>query len=394
MTAVAPTIPSADVLQNALDRAVIGLFQKKASTFLTTIYCSLRFSWDTSIPTACTNGVRLQINPVWFTTLSEPMRITLLAHEIWHVAYMHMARVMSRNFRTWNEACDHAINLMLKEHGYKFDINPMTGREMGLHDSRFTDMSADQIYEILDREKQAGKPENPDFVEDFEAATTPEEAVQVEAKITQTLIRAATLSRMNADEAGDIPGDVVLAIEKLLNPQLPWHQIMSGFFNELSEQTRSWSRPNRRYQDMYLPSNGGVEGLDHIMWSIDASISMSDHHLTVINTEIAAVKRMFNPKKMTIVVFDTEIRDVWEVTDADEFSRLTIKGRGGTDLHELMEFAQKTAPDALVVFTDMEFTVPPKPGKVPVLWICLDNPGYTAPYGRMIHLDSSTFGQA
>ena len=162
--------------QEMLDKAVLGLFVApknviRPSSFLASLYCSLTQIWDEEIPTACVNSdMELRINPHWFASLSEPMRETLLAHELWHVGFMHIdeARMGDRCPDKWNEACDHAINLMLEEHGFTFDKfpadHPMAGQEMGLKDPRFSGMSAEEIYEIL--VKEGGKPNLP-FGRDF-----------------------------------------------------------------------------------------------------------------------------------------------------------------------------------------------------------------------------------
>ena len=214
-----------DVQQRMLDKAVLGLFGPDAfaSTFLTTIYCSLRFKWTDLIPTACTNGLMLMINPVWFETLSEKMRVTLLAHELWQIAYMHMFREGDRDPEIFNMACDYAINWMLHEHGYHFDVYPpghiKAGEVIGLLDAQYADMSAEQIYELLIQ--QATKVNLP-FGSDFSKQDPSEEKEDEELtpedqhEIMAVILRAKIMSDVSSKEAGLLPGDFVTMIDELL----------------------------------------------------------------------------------------------------------------------------------------------------------------------------------
>lgn len=368
----------ADTLQRELNKTVLNLFQKKNSTFLSTLYCGMHFHWDETIPTACTDGLELRWNPQWFLSLDGPTRVSVLSHELWHVGYDHMGRAGERDFRLWNAACDHAINLQQLEHGYVFNVEHLA-------DPRFTGWSAEQIYDKLKQESQGKPAPNLPFGEDFKPVESKEEQAKVEAAI----IRAVVATRM-AGEAGTLPGDLVTMVDKLLNPKLPWHRLLAKFLTDISNEVRSWKRPNRRYQDMYLPSNAGDEGLMHLTYAMDASGSMSDEQLVVLNTEIKSIKDTLNPEKMTVVSFDTQIRDTWEFHRDDSLQRLQFHGRGGTSLDPVWDTVKQNKASALVVFSDLDCAIPPSPG-IPVIWVCMDNPTRTVPYGRIIHVDSREF---
>lgn len=399
--------PTPQELQAALDKAVIGLFQQKASSFLMTIYCAHEVLWDPACPTAKTTGKKLHFNPTWFMGLTERSRISLIAHEMWHVAYMHTdpAVWQFRDPRTLNQAMDHVINLMLLDHGYHFDMD-------GCYDARFKDMTTDQVYNVLMNEKGAQPPQcsgtgagqgggpggasappdgapGPDLPwgQDVEAGTAADAA-----DVVSTVIRAVTMARMNK-QAGDLPGELLTKIDELLNPKLPWDVLLRRWLNQVSREGYSWQRPNRRYQHhgMYLPAKMGDEGLDHLMWAMDSSGSMSDEQLKVLNSEVADVKARYNPTMMTLCCFDTKVRKVWSVDDNTEFSGLDFHGRGGTSMTDVWRLAEEKRPTALVVLSDMECNIPASPpaGNIPVLWVCFDNPGWQPPFGSVIHLDTA-----
>lgn len=374
--------------QRTLDKTVLGLFQGHASTFLTTLYCSLKFSWDEGIPTACTNGIFLKINPTWFSTLSEKMRVTLLAHELWHVAYMHMARVGERDSKIWNMATDYAINRMLVLAGFYFDNNPTTGGLIGLHSDAYDGMSAEQIYEKLIED--ATEIELP-FGEDFTAEENQEKLSPADlAQVMANVVRANTASQMNAQEAGRLPGDFTEMLAGLLNPKLPWESMLRRWLTERSEVGYNWRKPNRRYQDMYLPSRGGEEGLAHLLWALDVSGSVTLNQLKIFNSELRGAKEAYSPERMTVVTFDTEIQNQWEFTGGDEIEGLTITGRGGTNMEEVFAIARKLRPSAMVIFSDMFCVIPEEIPGIPVVWLCYDNSSWSPPYGDVIHVDSTS----
>lgn len=364
-------------LQRMLDQTVLGLFQGKCSAFLSSLYCSLKFKWDESIPTGCTDGIKLSINPTWFATLSKEMRVTLLAHELWHVAYMHMMRLDGRIHSYWNMAADHAINLMMKEHGYVFDISHLA-------DPKYTGMSAEQIYDDL----VDGMIDLP-FGKDFKEPTETEIKNSISHEVVANIVRAMTVAKMTGGSGwSDMPGGLITEIDTLLNPKLPWEVLLQKWLNERSDCGSNWSRRNRRYGHVYLPSRGSQDGLEHLMFALDCSCSVTNEQLQLFNSELKGAKEAHNPERMTVVSFDTEIQDEWEFDSSHEINGLTFHGRGGTDLHALYARAKQLVPSALVIFSDLEVEIPPDPG-IPIVWICLDRPHTTVPYGTLIHVDSN-----
>ena len=375
-------------LQSMFDQAVLGLFypppnanpnNRPPSSFITTLFASLRLRWSESIPTAGTNGLDLVINPEFFEKLSNEMRVTVLAHEIWHVAFQHTTKMLelktTQERRYYNMAADHVINLMLQDYGYQFDF--------GLMDSRFQGMSSDQVYEIILQEQP---PIDLPFGDDVEPC--PEDQLK---EAESAVVRADTVRRMSSDP-GNMPGEIVSRIDRLLNPKLAWEQLFRKYFDSnFGSLESSWSNPNRRYvaQGMYMPGyKPSCDDLEAVFIGVDSSGSVDNAQLRVINTELANIKERFSPEKMTLVICDTAVRDV-KVFDKDtKFEGLSFPGRGGTDLKPVFDLANKEDKVSLLVMcTDLFCAIPPEP-KYPVLWICIDNPLMKVPYGTIIHVDS------
>ncbi|MGV8863256.1 MAG: DUF2201 family putative metallopeptidase [Pseudomonas sp.] len=371
--------------QKTLDKAVVGLFQHKGSGFLAALYCGLRVRWDDTISTACTDGLELFINFDWFTSLSESMRVTLLAHEVWHVAFLHMARVGKRDFKLWNMATDYAINNMLLAAGYVFDRLPCGGY-LGLLDPRFDGMSAEAIYDILLEENP---PIDLPFGDDFKPLEGSEDKkMATEAAITAAVTRAYTVAAMT--EPGSINDALKEMMESLLRPTLPWQTLLRRWYNDRSTGESSWARRNRRYRHVYMPYGGKQDSLTHLLFALDSSGSMSLNQLRYCNSELVGMKDQLNPKLTTVVSFDEEIRDTWKFTDDDLIGPLTISGRWGTDLSCVFDLVRETKPNGLIVLSDLECVIPEEIPGVHVLWLCLDNPSASVPYGTLLHIDTTS----
>ena len=64
---------------------------------------------------------------------------------------------------------------------------------------------------------------------------------------------------------GDVPGEITLTIDTFLNPKLPWETILFNFFNAMTSEEYSFTRPNRRFHDPIVPGITGRNGLEHLI---------------------------------------------------------------------------------------------------------------------------------
>lgn len=361
----------------ALDLAKVDLFARKQNTFICSIFCSLQLKWDDTIPTACTDGLSILINPDYFMDLPRPIRVTLLAHETWHVALKHVLRVTGRNPELWNYACDYYINNMLDDAKYIIG----TG---WLLDHQYDGMSAPEIYNKLQKSSK-NLPQNLLGMDIKPCPYSSEEAI--ESQIDSMLIRGSIAAKQGG-QAGSIPGDIQAYIDEVLNPKLPWNDILRNFINEMTRNDYTWAKPNKRYlPDIYLPSLNS-EGLEHIIFYTDISGSVSDTQFGVYISEIHAIKTTLNPKRITVCTFDTKIHEVYELEEGDDISKCTFTGRGGTSLTCVYEHAKKEKPELIVIFSDLDCAPMKKQPTPNVIWVCLDNPTKTVDFGQLIHVKS------
>lgn len=376
-------------LTRLMDRTKMQIFLNTNGAFLAPLMSSLEFRWEERIPTVATNGIDLIWNPYFFLFLDEPTRVSVLLHELWHVAFLHNIRRGDRDPDVWNIAADIVINNMLDDEGCVFNnCNPWI-------DHSFDGQTTEEVYDAIYQQKpgMCSKPQftNPNTGESGdsdiqEAGGSASEQAAVQHQVAAKVIAAAHASKM----AGKLPGSVETILNKFLAPKLPWKQILANFFNELCNQDYSWSRPNRRYQDMYLPSLvDDNEGLEHLIYYLDVSGSITDEDIIRFHSEFKYVKDTFAPEKMTMVQFDTVIQKEEVFLKDDPFEETHVIGRGGTSLVCVREHIIKHEPTAVVIFSDLYCSpMEPLPAHVdiPIIWICVNHAGATVPTGHLVHI--------
>jgi predicted metal-dependent peptidase len=376
------------------------LFFKKGAGFLGSLLCDHEFVWDDTCQTAWCNGSQIGWNPKFFTWLTPEERVTILAHELWHTGYLHMARIgVMRCPDYWNIAADHVINLRLQADGYTWGEKLQS---LGAYmDPQYANMSTEQVYDLIAPKDGKPMPQpngSPGPNQGDQGAGLPMDGdVRVPAeglsqdKLIGKVVKAAQASRMSK-EAGVIPGETELIIDEFLNPILPWEVLLQRYFTELSKDDYSWKRPSRRYEDEYLPSMDGDNGLEHIMYFLDISGSVADEDILRFNSEVKYIHDALAPKKLTLVTFDTKLQDFYEFADDEAFEKVVVTGRGGTDLAEVQELIKKQRPTAAVIFSDLYCDpMTENPGS-PILWVVVDHKKAQVPFGEMIHIQSEYTG--
>jgi predicted metal-dependent peptidase len=391
------------LLDRELDRVKSKVFLGKNSAFLGPLMCSMNFVWTCDISTACTNGVVLQWNPRWFLKTKPKSRPTVLLHELWHPALLHMLRRGTREPYLWNLAGDIVINNMLDLEGNSFEgLTPWL-------DHQYDNMTTEEVYEALlvrrdkeledltkkfqedlwgHKDEETGLGDKGDLIE----AENIDDAKSIEHTIVNNVVSAAHAAAISGG-AGDMPGEVQVTLKRFLSPKLPWDRILHQFFNELANLDYTWARPNRRYltDGMYLPSlQDDRQGLDHILFFQDVSGSISDGDSIRFNSEFKYVKDTYQPEKLTFAQFDTIIQKEDSFLKDDPFEQIHITGRGGTSLICVRDHIIKLEPTAVVIFSDLDCDpMEPLPPhlNIPIIWVALNNKDAKVPQGQIVHLN-------
>lgn len=383
----------------ALLRAIIELNLMPNNAFVTTLGFTFPTVWDEDIPTACVTPKDIRINPKYFVSLPDKQRATLLAHEIWHIAFDHLIRSTGLDPERFNAAADYVINETLVKQGFE----PIPG---WLHDKQYYGMSTQEVYNLLESQEQNGAPSaqaSNSLGNDIQPVNGADpDANEQEENLRSNIIRANTaeLFDMSANglmdmndgasgkAAGSLPGGVQAIIEAYLNPILPWEKILDNYMDEYDKDDYSWKRPNKRYMpDIILPSLYS-ESLAEIALAFDTSCSVSDDELRRYCGEVQYIVDRLEPNRVTVASFDHELQNVDILEKGDPVSNVKLIGRGGTDLAPMMEYYRENPPNVLIVFSDLECYPTPLEDKpdFDVIWVCVGNEDANVNFGKLIHV--------
>lgn len=362
------------MLDQSLRKVKIKLMAK--DPFLATLALDLPTRFTEEVPTAATNGVELIVNPSFWSNLSDAQKVGVFAHEVLHVAYMHSFRRKTRDPILWNIAGDYVINLVLQDENYQLP-------EGCLYDTQYRNMSTEEVYEQLLKN-------NPPIHSDplgndvLNSPTDKNTQQQVASKISNAKLATAS-SGKGIGSKGD---EISRGIDSILRPQLPWHSILLQYCTDLKNQEYSWSRPNRRYQDVYLPSLQNTEyGMGGINVFIDVSGSIDDKTLAVFLAELKNIWESCNPDWVDIMAFSTRLNPATRIEEGWN-AKFDTKSTGGTSGGPVLNYINSCKEECVnIIFTD-GYIDTPHTNKKNVFWIILDNPSFKCSYGRILHLES------
>lgn len=371
--------------QKGLDKCKVVLMREPKWAFFTAVCFSLKQKIDFSIPTAATDGLCIFWNPFFFVSMPHAQQVGVLIHEVLHVAYMHMERGQGRDHQVFNQAADHVINLQILQKGLQLP-------DFRLADERFQGMNAEQVYNILYREKLSNPGgQTPNKMDgDLLPAPKGETKETVKKKVEQILVQAAIRAKQEKAPPGSIPGDLEIAIGRLMNPKLPWQRLLQRYIKAASKDDYSWRKPNKKYlPDLIMPSMHSEKLID-LAIAVDTSGSVADHEFQYMVSEVASIFKMMKPSHITLLQFDTRLHTVTKIKNLRELLACKFTGRGGTRVEPVMEWAQKHCPQLLLIFTDGGFRNPDEYSRAVAqrtLWLIHNEPNYTAPFGRTVHYE-------
>jgi len=361
----------------ALDRIKVQMMMVE-TVFLCTEAFSLRYAWNQDIPTARVDGITMEINPVWFLTLTSRQQLGLVLHEVSHVIYQHMERGIGFEQNRHNQACDHYINLQLLSQGFELPPN-------GLWDKQFTDMGVMEIYNLLPPD-----PPEPGWGGDvvYMGTGDKEGDAQKQVDITNIIVKAMDQSKMSGEDPGVIPGNVRRHIQEILNPILPWETLLQKYVNGHAKEDFTWKRANRRStnDDIRLPTLWS-EKLERLVIGIDVSGSVNDKDLAKFISEIHHIKEKIKPKLVTVISFDTSITKINEVEEYDTVASIELIGGGGTVIRDVIDWGIENNPTVMVILTDGHFGAYEPNIEFPLLWTIYDNKKFTSKIGEVIHFN-------
>lgn len=358
------------------------------------------------IPTAATNGRDEYYGREFVDELSDPELRYIILHENYHKLYRHLhvwKHLHDKDHMCANMSCDYVINLDISEDNSDgFAVMPkdkQTGEPIGLMDTRFRGMDAEQVFNIIYEEQQQqggggnGGSEAASSMDDHDwdgATEMSTEEVKELAEQIDTAIRQGVLAAGKMGSGGN------RALEQLLQPEINWLEVLREFVTTTcaGSDYSTYAKPNRRYMaaGMYMPS-GVSEQVEELVIAIDTSASIGQLELTRFLSEVQGVITNVKPSAVRLLYWDTKVcadekygdgaMDILSLTDSTKPA-----GGGGTDISCVNEYMQteNISPQAVIVFTDGYLGGDWGTWTTPVLWCIIDNKSAAPTNGTTLHV--------
>lgn len=303
--------------------------------------------------------------------LTDENMIAVICHEILHCAFNHFLRRGNRDPKLYNKAADYAINQIIARE--KIGV---LGNNW-LFDERFDKMPAEEIYNILESEKDKNGEGDGDTVDQH---MSPGDQPGKEKRTVKDILEGAgedgedgpdiTEDEMQeymdefqhemqstARNAGSVPAEIAKMIHKLKNPKIDWRTKLDRTLRSFIRNDATWLRPSRRSYNagVIFPGMKQQEVID-ICVAIDTSGSISESMLRDFLSEVYGMTKQFQQFKIMLVCFDTEYYNPksFDENNVDELLSYELGGFGGTDFNAVWRFFDDAnyKPHQLVMFTD------------------------------------------
>jgi len=401
--------------------------------------------------TMATDGERLIYDINFVDTIDVQEAKFGIVHEVGHVALKHHLRRGKRDFATWNQACDQAVNHILIDAGYHMP------KSMPMPDPAFKDMGAEQIYQIMlagqnsgnsgqspkphtdpvklppkdssgqpgptqpdslpgsgkpgpgksgknqQGQQKGGNPSGPPQPQQIPDVPNANGGLILDAPVDLNDLKEFQQAEENVDliveqaakTAGNLPGSLNQIVKSNKEHTQNYRDLLRDFLEEsLTPGDYTWEVPDRMWtaHDIFLPGIEYEPELPQIIFAIDTSGSIGRKEKDIFANEISGVLEEF-PCTIKAMYCDTSVRHTQDLDSDDLPIDLQFRGGGGTQFYPVFDYIKEhdLQPKAILYFSDMEVWSWDRcedPG-VPVLWMNTNRrkDDCKVPFGKIIPLE-------
>lgn len=377
------------------------------------LYYSMKVIEDESIPTLCTDGISMWVNPTFYNALKYEYRVSALAHESCHKMLHHCTRGRGLDPYWSNIAMDIVVNTLLQENG--FPIHP----DWVQPEAKYKGWSFEAVYkDIL---KDLPKPPPPrgggqgdpkdgngqpqpgggmpdDIPQKYKGAWADVKPYQGNAaareareqKIDQEVAKAVA----NAKAMGNAPVGVEAAFEmSRFVAAEKWYDHLHRFMQSLRSGEYNWARMNKRVMvafgycapDLYSEAMGPVDLYRDTSGSCYSRAAQAN-----FNSHVMAILQEAKPSHVNVMDFDTEVHALREIEPYELEFQAPPKGGGGTSFRNLFPYAAErgTNPEVAIILTDLMGSMPDASDEppYPVIWAVVGDYECPVPFGEVIRV--------
>lgn len=410
-----------------IEAAVVKLM--RARPFWCEVFYSMEIIITTEVRTACTDAVRMWINPEYWASLDKMYHPSLLVHETGHKVFHHCTRGKGFIEPYDGIACDIVVNTMMaadglpihpdwiqpeaKYKGWTFEAvyydlikdlkqpppkpqggggqgKPQQGQgggkgKGGKPDPKAPPKNNGQAAGEIDPNVPAKYAKAPMDVNKRPGGT--EELEAFEAKVEQAVAQAILTAKM----AGRCPAGIEMTMEKIrVVPEEKWYDHLHRYMQSLSTAEMSWARLNRRIAVAYgvVAPTQYTEQLGEVVIVRDTSGSCYQQAVQAgFNGHVGAIIAEAKPSRLHVLDCDTKVHAHREVDPQElEFDAPPVGG-GGTSFVDLFSWIEEKGiePAVVIVLTDMYASFPKVEPEFPVIWASTSK-GIAAPFGELIEI--------
>lgn len=301
----------------------------------------------------------LYINQEFWNKLNDDECIAVLKHECIHLAFMHLTSSFSvplhKNYQM-NIAQDCSINQYIKNlpnGGVTLQLlEEICGKKLKERQGAW------YYYNELEDYCKKNSKEFEEMIKEMlengslsDHSLWPKDMSDAEGKLIENHLK--NIIKNTAEQcrlAGNIPGelkellDSILIQEEVYNWRSHFRRLVGNSIRTYIDSTRY--RPSKRF-----PDSPGLKtkSKPQILVAVDTSGSIRKNELSDFFSEIYHIHK--SGLQITIVEFDHKIQDIWQYKG--NLKNIPIKGRGGTDAKEVIEYYIKHRElSSCIIFTD------------------------------------------
>lgn len=348
----------------------------------------------------------------------------VIKHEIEHIVRLHICRHGARQHTLSNFATDAVVNgpessphidnlpmipifgangePQLNEDGEQEYASPYYFPE-GKKDLKL-DSTFEEVYDWLDKNQKklfvacAGYESELDSdvkqkpspgQEVLDGTTIDDHSVWDKSEMSEDEARQVVKEMVDqaTKKAGNTPGHLTAAIEKLQDPKVNWKYILKQWCGRvLGSHRLTFSRRNRRIDKFGVPGKSNHASIPLLIGvDVSGSIACNPKMLEQFFTEIEAMSHQF---KITLVLWDATIQLEATRYHRGDWHKIPSKGGGGTNVVYFFEYLKQNnlMNNVIICITDgIVSDWPEKIDSTPVLWAISTE--VDPPWGQVVRIN-------
>lgn len=404
-----------------------------------TIIANMNFIENDSIlsnghPTAATDGMNFVYHPDFMNNLTEDEQLSIIAHEISHIANNHIKRGEGKDPKIWNIACDAVVNANLKKDGLKLPIGCVDMPDAinydteTLYNALIKDRKNDQSNSQDSNKIKKDKSNNENNSNNNSYDNDKNDVGYDSHKLWEEAIKKSKDINNNSD---DKENDVLREIEKIqenntkdgekkvfkenrkkrlenlkklredLVSKSCGNTTSSNTFkmSDIGEYTQviNWTKLLREcinskvdwtYKNATIEEGVLTPHIEELQTSeteilLDTSGSIDDD---LLKNFLRECKGIIRTSKIKVGCFDTEFYGFKVIKNEQDINNMDFIGRGGTDFNVAVNAFTKRV-DNKIIFTDGCAPMPQE--TMDIIWVVYGNYKISPKGGKVIYIDDN-----